>query len=120
MWSTSLSRADVRRDQHRSGAGTIRCSTDLTVVDGDELQVCDDDGRHVQHLESVADRSCERTPASSMCGEDEETKTWCRPAMVLRGPQDTTALVGDRVLLKATYVGQPEPAVKWTRAVSTP
>lgn len=40
------------------------------------------------------------------------------PAQIKRGPQDTTALVGDRVLLKATYVGQPEPSVLWTRAVS--
>lgn len=40
------------------------------------------------------------------------------PAIILRGPQDTTALVGDRVLLKATYIGQPEPSVRWTRAVS--
>ncbi|KAH1008358.1 hypothetical protein HUJ05_008917 [Dendroctonus ponderosae] len=38
------------------------------------------------------------------------------PARIVRGPQDTTALVGDRVLLKATYVGNPEPSVKWTRA----
>lgn len=40
------------------------------------------------------------------------------PARIVRGPQDTTALVGDRVLLKTTYVGNPEPSVKWTRAVS--
>lgn len=40
------------------------------------------------------------------------------PAQLVRGPQDTTALVGDRVLLKATYIGRPEPSVKWTRAVS--
>ena len=40
------------------------------------------------------------------------------PAMLLRKPQDTTALVGDRVLLKATYMGHPEPTVRWTKAVS--
>jgi len=39
-------------------------------------------------------------------------------ARLVRGPQDTTALVGDRVLLKATYVGHPEPTVRWTKAVS--
>lgn len=39
-------------------------------------------------------------------------------AKLVRGPQDTTALVGDRVLLKATYVGHPEPTVRWTKAVS--
>ncbi|KAL3284833.1 hypothetical protein HHI36_018972, partial [Cryptolaemus montrouzieri] len=38
------------------------------------------------------------------------------PAILLRGPQDTTALVGDRVLLKATYMGHPEPIVRWSRA----
>ncbi|KAK9886789.1 hypothetical protein WA026_018441 [Henosepilachna vigintioctopunctata] len=38
------------------------------------------------------------------------------PAILLRGPKDITALVGDRVLLKATYMGHPEPNIRWTRA----
>jgi hypothetical protein len=40
------------------------------------------------------------------------------PAMLIRGPSDTTALRGDRVALKATYVGAPEPVVRWLKAVS--
>lgn len=40
------------------------------------------------------------------------------PALLIWGPQDATAFVGDRVLLKATYTGRPEPSVRWTRAVS--
>ncbi|XP_066996546.2 titin homolog isoform X2 [Anabrus simplex] len=38
------------------------------------------------------------------------------PAMLLRGPADTTALRGDRVMLKATFVGCPAPNVRWLRA----
>ncbi|PNF38135.1 hypothetical protein B7P43_G14603, partial [Cryptotermes secundus] len=38
------------------------------------------------------------------------------PAMLIRGPSDTTALRGDRVVLKATYVGVPHPLVRWLRA----
>lgn len=41
------------------------------------------------------------------------------PAMLLRGPQDTTALVGDRVLLKATFTGNPLPEVQWMKSVSS-
>jgi hypothetical protein len=41
------------------------------------------------------------------------------PAMLIRGPADTTALRGDRVVLKATYVGDPQPVVRWLKAVST-
>ncbi|KAF5279087.1 hypothetical protein FQA39_LY05765 [Lamprigera yunnana] len=37
-------------------------------------------------------------------------------AVLLKGPKDTNALVGDRVLLKATYTGQPEPLITWTKA----
>lgn len=40
------------------------------------------------------------------------------PAMLLKGPQDVKALVGDRVLLKAMFMGRPNPTVRWTRAVS--
>lgn len=41
------------------------------------------------------------------------------PAMLIRGPSDTTALRGDRVVLKAMYVGVPHPLVRWLKAVST-
>jgi len=40
------------------------------------------------------------------------------PAMLIRGPSDTTALRGERVVLKATYVGVPHPLVRWLKAVS--
>lgn len=40
------------------------------------------------------------------------------PATLLRGPSDTTAMRGDRVLLKAIYRGNPEPSVRWLKAVS--
>lgn len=36
--------------------------------------------------------------------------------VIIKGPQDANALVGDRVLLKITYTGSPPPTVKWTRA----
>lgn len=52
-----------------------------------------------------------RTIKMTMDDEDQR-------ARLVRGPQDTTALVGDRVLLKATYIGRPEPSVRWTKAVS--
>lgn len=40
------------------------------------------------------------------------------PATLLRGPCDTTAMCGDRVLLKATFRGDPPPTVRWLKAVS--
>lgn len=40
-------------------------------------------------------------------------------AVLFRGPSDTTALRGDRVVLKATYGGVPHPLVRWLKAVST-
>ena len=49
-------------------------------------------------------------------GSEEEEGT---PAILIRGPLDTTALRGDRVVLKATYVGSPKPLVRWLKAVST-
>ena len=39
------------------------------------------------------------------------------PPVLLRGPADTTALRGDRVVLKATYTGVPEPTAKWIKGV---
>uniref|UniRef100_A0A1B6CDT2 Myosin light chain kinase, smooth muscle-like n=2 Tax=Clastoptera arizonana TaxID=38151 RepID=A0A1B6CDT2_9HEMI len=38
------------------------------------------------------------------------------PASIVRGPADTTAMRGDRVMLKATYKGCPEPSVRWLKA----
>ncbi|KAK3921260.1 Muscle M-line assembly protein unc-89, partial [Frankliniella fusca] len=39
-----------------------------------------------------------------------------RPAVLLRGPADTTALRGEKVQLTALYAGEPEPTVRWLRA----
>ena len=41
-----------------------------------------------------------------------------KPAMVLMGPKDATVLQGGRVELHANYEGEPEPSVRWLRAVS--
>lgn len=40
------------------------------------------------------------------------------PALLVRGPADVNVLQGDTVILSATYCGQPEPQVRWLRAVS--
>uniref|UniRef100_A0A1B0CWT0 Muscle M-line assembly protein unc-89 n=1 Tax=Lutzomyia longipalpis TaxID=7200 RepID=A0A1B0CWT0_LUTLO len=38
------------------------------------------------------------------------------PAHILGGPQDCTALIGDRIVLEALFAGHPDPIVKWMRA----
>lgn len=84
------------------------CTAELTVVtDFDAL----DDGNSDSGT-SMDVLSEESSPSDALAPSVEE------PAMLLRGPQDATALVGDRVLLKAAYMGRPEPTVRWTRAVS--
>lgn len=40
------------------------------------------------------------------------------PASILSGPCDTTVLRGAKVVLKASYRGDPEPCVQWLRGVS--
>lgn len=40
------------------------------------------------------------------------------PAYIICGPQDCTALCGGQVVLEVIYGGQPEPVVKWLKAVS--
>lgn len=39
------------------------------------------------------------------------------PAYFVKGPADCTVLIGASIALEATYVGVPEPKVKWLRAV---
>lgn len=39
-------------------------------------------------------------------------------ARVVEGPVDVNALRGDTISLKVAYAGDPEPAVKWMKAVS--
>ena len=73
-----------------SGDGECVARTELTVRDDDMF----DEGSCSLQAEDIA------------------------PAMLMRGPSDTTALRGDRVVLKATYVGVPQPVVRWLKAVS--
>lgn len=68
---------------------SIKCTTQLIVTDGGDV----DENR------------------------ESDMKNNKEPALILKGPSDVSALVGDRVLLKAVYLGRPEPNVKWTRAV---
>lgn len=84
--------------------GSIECTTGLAI---DQLN-CGD-------AASVSDDSMEGYLSDDLSTIGDEKK---QPAAFLRGPQDTSALVGDRVLLKATYIGHPEPTVEWTKAVS--
>lgn len=80
-----------------SSSSSIKCTTELIVAghddnsDNDEMS---DDNKNMRNNKN-----------------DE-------PALILKGPRDVTALVGERVLLKAVYMGRPVPNVKWTRAVS--
>jgi len=76
-----------------SGDGQCVARTELTVRDDNDM--FDEEGSYSLPAEDVA------------------------PAMLIRGPSDTTALRGDRVVLKATYVGAPHPVVRWLKAVST-
>jgi hypothetical protein len=76
-----------------SSDGQCVARTELTVRDDDDMY--DEEGSCALQAEDVA------------------------PAMLIRGPTDTTALRGDRVVLKATYVGTPQPVVRWLKAVST-
>lgn len=110
------------REEVQGGPQVISCDAELTVV------------QDVSTVESDCSIDLLGDPVASDCGEpmrasvglrSDETMTGGggeprEPAMIVKGPQDITALVGDRVLLKAVYMGQPEPEVKWSRAVSFP
>jgi hypothetical protein len=76
-----------------AGDGECVARTELTVRDDDDM--FDEEGSCCLQTADIA------------------------PAMLIRGPCDTTALRGDRVVLKATYVGVPQPVVRWLKAVST-
>lgn len=78
------------------------CGAELTVLDS----VCEDGYDSDTFMEALNE-----VPTN---GTDPKTD---QAPMLLRKPQDTTALVGDRVLLKATYLGHPEPTIRWTKAV---
>lgn len=105
---------------------TISCSVDLSVVENFE-NICEDN--RLSSCESVSLDTCQVRSVECAEGEsvpvsDENTNTMRdvseskEPAVLIMGPKDTTALVGDRVLLKATYIGHPEPRIRWCRAVS--
>lgn len=48
-------------------------------------------------------------------GEEEEESV---AACIVKVPADVTVFRGNRVVLRVTYRGHPEPAVKWLRAVN--
>lgn len=107
----SLPSSFAKKDQSAIGqsADTIstRCKTELSVFDQDQAF-------------GVASYCCASEEASmdqedGVCSGGSDSGV---PAMLLKAPKNATALVGDRVLLKVTYIGQPEPTVRWTRAVS--
>lgn len=107
--------------QYNSDSSSISCSAVLTVVSDTNLIGSDYSDRLSDQGVSECDFAISiPAGADDLC--DDTMRGVCdvhEPAMILRGPQDTTALTGDRVLLKATYIGQPEPTIKWNRAVST-
>lgn len=85
---------------------SARCGTELSVLEQEQVGV------------GVDVSSCASEEASMDQDQEDEVSSGGEPAMLLRAPQNATALVGDRVLLKVTYMGHPEPTVRWTRAVS--
>lgn len=85
---------------------STRCGTELSVLEQEQVGV------------GVEYSSCASEEASMDQDQEDELSSGGEPAMLLRAPQNATALVGDRVLLKVTYMGHPEPNVRWTRAVS--
>lgn len=107
--TTSTAVPTTSKTSDRSSArNSIKCTTQLIVVDGDEESEQDED--YSGDVVSDSDSSY----CYQMNGDDMKKQ----PALILKGPRDVTALVGDRVLLKAQYMGRPDPTVRWTRAVS--
>lgn len=88
----------------------VSCSADLTVVSDDwvsdsecdTLTCCDTHG---------GVRTAEMSMGTSV-------KNYSARASILRGPSDKHVFRGGSVILSATYSGQPEPQVRWTRGVS--
>lgn len=106
----SASIASTKKNQFASDRCTdtisARCGTELSVLEQEQVGV------------GVENSSCASEEASMDQDQEDEVSSGGEPAMLLRAPQNATALVGDRVLLKVTYMGHPEPTVRWTRAVS--
>lgn len=91
-------------------SSSIKCTTQLFVVETDEGTEEDDNSSSSDYVSESDSSYCYRI------SDDRNMKK--EPALILKGPSDVTALVGDRVLLKAVYMGRPEPTVRWCRAVS--
>lgn len=115
----SDSKASVAQ-QYYIDSNSISCSAELTVVSDTNL-IGSDSSDHLSE-QGVCESEA---PVSALNKADHQCDDTMRddsevhqPALLLRGPQDTSALSGDRVLLKATYIGHPEPTVRWNRAVS--
>lgn len=107
--SASIASTKKNRFQFASG----RCTETISCRCGTELSVLEQVGSVV-----IESSSCASEEASMDQEQEDEVSSGGEPAMLLRAPQNATALVGDRVLLKVTYMGHPEPNVRWTRAVS--
>lgn len=103
--------ASTKKNQFQFASG--RCTETISCRCGTELSVLDQVGSV-----GVESNSCASEEASMEQEQEDEISSGGEPAMLLRAPQNATALVGDRVLLKVTYMGHPEPTVRWTRAVS--
>ncbi|RZF42786.1 hypothetical protein LSTR_LSTR015510, partial [Laodelphax striatellus] len=75
------------------------------------------------HVCSAGDRHpvagcshCYVTSCTSRLSSAPGSHGW--PAQLLHGPNDTTALRGQRIILQAAYSGCPLPVVRWLKAVS--
>lgn len=110
----SASIANANAKKNRIQFASDRCTDTISARCGTELSVLEQEQVGV----GVDYSSCASEEASMDQDQEDEVSPGGEPAMLLRAPQNATALVGDRVLLKVTYMGQPEPTVRWTRAVS--
>lgn len=95
------------QEQARVPDKFITCSAELKVLP-EQINL---------NNRNLSESICELLYVNQMNSADCEMCDY-QSSRIIRGPQDVAALVGDRVLLKATYVGQPEPTITWTRAVS--
>lgn len=112
----------LREDSLLSNADSEMMTADVSYeVDKNIIQSIDVDIKNVKDLceNIICDYEMVKCDDQVDCSESEkEVFVDGEPAMVLRGPQDTSALTGDRVCLKATYIGFPVPEVSWVKSVS--
>lgn len=97
----------------RTPAKYIFCRAELKVISSDVVN--QSDCREGALLDVIEPRLKLASDSAKIMSDNRKAAA---AAVLIKGPQDTVALVGDRVLLKATYLGYPEPNVRWTRAVS--